>query len=228
MFARLQRHTNSMVVLRSAGAEKVLDPSVAEFLQHEFAKNIRATKSPEGGISSLSLPRATFRVALRDSHDLRELIRKGALVVQEVNSKGILFKRLETSDSVSGSVYVKDVKRVGVRKSGIGRGQALHDSIEVWGERLKDWAEIKIPAAILLTMLGGVLWGAYRLKQIAEDKFGEHAKDTARMIESDKGLEAVVQKRSGVRDRAAEIENKATGTERADTLSVPDSEGKER
>jgi hypothetical protein len=206
-----------MVVLRPAGQQKALDPSVSEFLEHEFASNIRATKTPEGETASLSLPRTSFRLALRDSHDLRELVRKGGLVVQEVSSKGILFKRLETSDVVAGAVYVKDVKRVGARGSGIGRAQALQDSIEVWGERLRDWAEIKIPAAILLAMLGGILWGAYRLKQIAEDKFGEHAKDTARMLEGDKGLEAVVQKRSGIKEREPRAELEGKGEEPAAT-----------
>ncbi len=153
---------------------------------------VKVTATPDNDIRSLTVPRTKFREKILSDSSFRRALRNLPFKLQDVHAR-----TMELGDSVVPEVYVKDTKYNKLSHS-TGKSLVSLDVKMRWlEEALGDWGYVRIPAIILLTIVGFVGYGAYRLATFAGKVVTEYSEATAAATTSDAGLERAVQARSG-------------------------------
>jgi hypothetical protein len=174
----------------------------------------KTRKGPEQEIQSLTVPRTDLRKRILDDVDFRRALRNMPFKISDLSAR-----KMELTDPVSADVYIKDTKYNGLKHTG---GESLIPfdirmrALENWAG---DWGYVKIPAAILVLIAGGMLYCAYRLAMHASKVISDYSDATAAAIQSDAGLEKAIKARSGMQPQGRQGETEAspkpTDTERA-------------
>lgn len=154
----------------------------------------KTRKSAEQEIESLTVPRTDLRKRILDDADFRRALRNMPIKISDLSAR-----KMELTDPVSADVYIKDTKYSGLKHTGGGKSLVPFDirmrALENWAG---DWGYVKIPAAIMILIAGGLLYSAYRLATYAGKIISDYGDATAAAIASDAGLEKAIKARSGM------------------------------
>jgi len=167
-------------------------------------KSVCQRSNKENQIDSLSVPTKTFRRAILTNSDFRHAVRRSDLEITDISIKGGL---VDMSQALNGASYVKTTKAVGLR-GGTGSVVPLADSIEALQARLEDWAQIKIPAAVLILIAGGTIYGAYKLGNAVVKIGTSYAETLERASSGEEGLKSVLEEKAGGPVRLTETSGK--------------------
>lgn len=145
-------------------------------------------------INSLTVPRRPLREAILADTLFRRTLRNTDLEFQDIFAGR---RRVGQSDSMSAAAYIKDTKSIGIRTPH-GSVIKLGGSPEGLRASMEDWAQVRIPAAILVLIAGGTLYGTWRLGTYAAAVIDEYSQSLAEAATSDEGLDRAVANRSGL------------------------------
>ncbi|MCB0353875.1 MAG: hypothetical protein KDD64_10135, partial [Bdellovibrionales bacterium] len=176
-------------------SSQVLDSSIVYLVESKIARSkIQRRFDTEGQLVSISVPRADLRNAINDKSDpsFRRALRNTNTELQDIEARrrGVSF-----GDVMSASVYVEDSKSVGLAMKRR-RGEVTGKSLETLRYKLEDWAEVKIPAAVLLLILGGTGYGLYRLWEVSSSIVNDYSEILEEAASSPEGLDRALERHS--------------------------------
>lgn len=186
-------------------SSQVLDSSIVYLVESKIARSkIQRRFDTEGQLVSISVPRADLRNAINDKSDpsFRRALRNTNTELQDIEARrrGVSF-----GDVMSASVYVEDSKSVGLAMKRR-RGEVTGKSLETLRYKLEDWAEVKIPAAVLLLILGGTGYGLYRLWEVSSSIVNDYSEILEEAASSPEGLDRALERHSATaRNREREL-----------------------
>ena len=186
----------SVTVIRASEGEK-LDSSTRDLFESFLGKhNVQTKLNPDQELESLTVPTKKLRGTIAEGDSsFRRALRGLPLELQDIVSKR---RNVEIGTVMSSPVYVQEAKASGAIVRTEPSAGSLANSIDAFRDKLEDWGQVKIPAAILLLLAGGTLYGAWRLARVAEETFTEQARLLSEAAESEAGLERAVRARSGL------------------------------
>lgn len=185
-----------ITLIKSKGGAS-LDPGVEDLLRGQLpdrvVQEIISTRTPEGDLQSLTVPRKAFREAILANDDFRRTLRTLNIEVQDFYTKGGIGEPLDARH------YVADTKAVG-QSRGSAIPQPLKESIRSMQEWLDSLGTV-MKVGVLGLMIGLPLYAAFRTAQFAAKVISEYADATAAAIKDEKGLERAIQARSGFKSQ---------------------------
>jgi len=180
--------------LVSRHGQEAISKDEVEFLGSALPRDLlQIRKNAAGSISSLAVPTKALRKSILNDKGLRDFLRGADLEIQDLEVKR---GRTHMGQLMMGRVYVKDTKAVGLR-GGISGGNPLADSLESLKAHLEDGAEVKTPAAVILLIAGGTIYGAFRLGNVVVRMGTDYAETLEAASTDQEGLDQAVNSRSG-------------------------------
>ena len=161
--------------------------------------SVTTRKNPDEEFQSLTVPRTPLRNLITADTTFRRALRTMPFKLQDLNGR-----TMKLSEPMTAEVYVKEAKYNGLSHTQ-GRELIPFDVRMRWLEdAVGEWGHVRIPAIILLTIVGFVGYGGWKLATYAGRVIEEYAAVTAAASTSEKGLEAAIRARSGrMQEKAA-------------------------
>jgi hypothetical protein len=179
---------DTTLIKNSSGAR--LEPYLDEFLRsHLPPRDVQASRTPEGDLQSLCVPRTMLRQQIIKDPDFRRTFRTLEVQVQDFDKKG------RPGDLLKAKEYVADTQAIGVGKASA-VPKPLKDSIRSMQEWLDSLGTV-MKFGVIGLMIGIPLYAAFKTARFAAKVVDEYAEATAAAIETDAGLERAIRARSG-------------------------------